>query len=339
MKNTSNQVVLGVFLGIFAYCLVVLRTIRGENGDAFIPSIAISFGLFLGFVGIAFLVFFIHHIATSIQASQILAEVSEETFRSIENLFPEDLGEEDAPESEEELAQSGKSWHFIPALETGYIQSIDTDKLLDCAESRDTVVRMELPIGGFTIEGTPVASILAAEPPDEDDISTIAAVFMVGRQRTVDQDAAFGIRQLVDVALKSLSQGVNDTTTAVMCIDYLTAIMARLAVRRMESRFRSKNGELRVLSMGPTFETLMSDSFEQIRQNGAGNIAVLTRLLRAFETLSNGTKSPFRRKILLKHAEAVAEVAHRTIDSPFDRERLDALSFSLVTSLSVATNE
>jgi uncharacterized membrane protein len=158
-------------------------------------------------------------------------------------------------------------------------------------------------------------------------------LFAVGRQRTVEQDAAFGIRQIVDVALKALSPGVNDTTTAVMCIDHLTAILARLSGRRIESCYRSQDGELRLLTCGPTYADLVGEALDQIRQNAGGNVAVLEGLLGSLQLLGRRTKSPQRREVLLEHARAVSELSERSLSAPRDRRRVADLSTGALESL------
>ena len=122
--------------------------------------------------------------------------------------------------------------------------------------------------------------------------------------------------------MKALSPGVNDTTTAVMCVDYLTAILVRLAPRRIAAAHRLDQGELRVIARGPSFAGLLSESFDQIRQNADGNVAVLLRMLGALETIASRTLSPDRRRVLGQTLDEIAEAAERTIDAPHDRARL-----------------
>jgi uncharacterized membrane protein len=150
------------------------------------------------------------------------------------------------------------------------------------------------------------------------------AVYFISRQRTVQQDAGFGIRQIVDIAIKALSPGVNDTTTAVMCIDYLGAILARLAVRGIATSHRLDEGELRVIARGPSFESLLAEAFDQIRQNAEGNVAVLTRQLQALETIAGQTANARRRQVLRQQADLIAAVAERTITSPHDGTGVEA---------------
>ncbi len=332
MSDRTNQTVLGVFVGIFAYCLVVLRTIRGGDEGAFVPSLAMLVALILGFVGIAFLVYFIHHMARSIQASHILAAVSEEALATVDHLFPEGAGNED---DDDTLFESipGQTWHAVSAPRTGYLHGIDTTELLAFAAEHGMVIRMERAIGEFLIEGMPFVSVLGTQRLNEEDIRRLASACTVGRQRTVRQDAAFCIRQLVDVAMKALSPGINDTTTAVMCVDYLTAILIRLSDRHIESRYRTKDGELRLLTRGPTFSSLVAEAYEQIRQNAGGNVAVLARLLWSLETLADRTSMSTRRLVLLEHARALEELGHRSIPAPSDRQRIDSWSARLVASL------
>jgi uncharacterized membrane protein len=324
MRDRTNQAVLGVFVGIFAYCLVVLRTIRGGDEGAFVPALAVLVAVALAFVGIAFLIFFIDHIGSSIQASQIIATVAKDTVEAVDHLFPENRGE---PADEPPGAASATRQQFrgaIPARRTGYVQRVDVGALMDVARAHQTIVRMECRIGEFVIEDTPLASVSEARDANPDAVRQINAAYTVDRQRTVDQDAAYGIRQLVDVALKGLSPGINDTTTAIMCVDYLTAILARLAHRQLETPDRSEAGELRVIVCRPTYADFVAEAFDQIRQHADGNVAVMRRLVDSLEMLSRITLGTERRRVLFTQVEAVREAIRRTVQSPRERGALES---------------
>jgi uncharacterized membrane protein len=321
IRDRKNQLVLGVFVGIFAYCLVVLRVIRAGGEEAFVPSLAVLVGLLLAFVGIGFLIFFIHYIAMSIQSSSILAAAAEETLAAVDCLFPRGLGddlEEDADDASADHLPV-QDWVVVPAPKTGYVQGIDGDALLAFASRRGTVVRMECGVGEFVVEGTPLVSLADRAAADEGAADELGAIYAISRYRTVEQDASFGIRQLVDVALKALSPGINDTTTAVMCVDYLSAILVRLATRPIATVRRLDRGVLRVIARGQSFGSLLAEAFDQIRQNAAGNVAVLTRLLHALETIAGQTANDQRRQALWRQASLVAAAAERTIPSLHDR--------------------
>ncbi len=326
MRSRITQVVLGIFAGIFTYCLIVLRTIRGGNEGAFVPSLALFFGFVLALGGVVALMFFIHHIASSIQASSIIASVANETIQVIDRLFPKPLGQGPGEDDKDHTLQSlsERKWHVVSARMSGYIQSVDNAALLRVARNGKTLVRMEHGIGEFVVQDTALVSLAMGNPPDQETTAALQAVFSISRYRTVEQDVGFGIREIVDVALKALSPGINDTSTAVICVDYLTSIMARLAPRTIPSLHRYEDGELRVMAKGPCFESLLSESFDQIRSNANGNVAIMLRMLGAFQTIARLTADPSRRRALREQLECIAELAERTIQSPHDRARIES---------------
>jgi uncharacterized membrane protein len=327
MSDRVMQVVLGVFAGIFTYCLIVLRTIRSGEDGVFVPSLAVSFSVVLAMGGIGILIFFIHHIAASIQAANIIAAVADETMLAVDRLFPERFGDGRVDDDEDVPAPPplpAWDWQPVPARGNGFIQSLDNATLLRLARENKTVVRMERAIGEFVIHGTALASIDLEDPPGKEIITALQAAYTIDRHRTVEQDSAFGIRQIVDMALKALSPGINDTTTAVMCVDYLSAILARLASRPISPSHRYEEGELRVVTKGPSFESLLSDALDQIRRNATGNVTILSRILEALQLLAGLTASPRRRQALRGQMQQIAELVARTVDSTHDREKIEA---------------
>ncbi len=183
---------------------------------------------------------------------------------------------------------------------------------------------MERGIGDFVVHDTRLASVALEVLPGPEVIATVQAAYSIDRYRTVYQDCAFGIRQIVDMALRSLSPGVNDTTTAVMCVDYLTAILARLASRNIPSSRRYEEGELRVITIGPTLDNLVAESFDQIRGSANGNLGIMLRMLGALQTIASLTASPSRRQALREQAQWIGELAECTIESPHDRARFES---------------
>jgi uncharacterized membrane protein len=326
MGSRATQTTLGVFAGIFTYCLIVLRSIRG--GDAgFIPSGAVLFAFVLALAGVVVLIFFIHHIATSIQAVSIIASVTEETNSAVDRVLPEmqvrePAGAEDAVDEQVLKPLDERSWYPVPAQVSGYIQGVDEDAILDLAQNHRTIVRMERGVGAFAVEGAVLASLALTYPPDQETIAALNRAYSISRHRTIEWDPAFGIRQIVDIALKALSPGVNDTSTAVMCVDYLTAILARLSGRCYPPSHRYEGETLRMIATVPTFEALLAEAFDQIRGSAEGNVAIIARMLGALETLADLTDSPRRRRAIRDQMRWLAEVAGRTIESKHDRDRL-----------------
>ena len=326
IRSRVTQVVLGIFAGIFTYCLIVLRTIRSGDEGSFVPNLAVSFGFVLALGGVAALIFFIHHIASSIQASSIIASVAQDTIAAIDRLFPETLGQGPGEDEDDQPLRppSERKWRAVMAEESGYIQGVNSEALVRLARDRNTIVWMDHGIGEFVVQNTTLASLALEEPPDQATIDALQATFSISRHRTVDQDAAFGIRQIVDIALKALSPGINDTTTAIMCVDYLTAILARIARRQIPSSRRYEEGEIRVFAKGPSFESLLAESFDQIRRNAKGDVAIMSRMLGACQTLASVTASPRRCRALGEQVDWIAELAERSVESAHDRVRIDA---------------
>lgn len=324
MRDTGNQVVLGVLVGIFAYCIIVLRTIRsgGEDAENFVPSIAVVVGVGLGLLGVGFLIYFIHHVATEIQATSIISSIARETIFEIKTNYqatdapPFDAGSADFPPS---------AWVKIPSLETGYIQNADTEALQMLAEKHDLIVKMRRRVGEFTITDLPLLQIApknaAALTIDKNLIEKFNAAYDVGNFRTVEGDIAFGLRQIVDIALKALSPAINDSTTGVTCIDYLTAILVELAKRPSCPAFIfDRSGAVRVAVNPQKFEDFFDLAFNQIRQSAKGNVAIMLRLLTAIEVLSavnknlkNETERGERFELFCEKTQMLEELARETI--------------------------
>ncbi len=349
MRDQINQVVLGVFVGIFTYCIVVLRTIRGgDNDNVFVPSIAVITGVLLAVVGIGFLIYFIHHIAVSIQASTIIAEVYEETVAVVDELFPHRMGENAPAEELENLQKfsSEANWQTLRSTHTGYIQNIDIEGLLNFTKKREIILKMEHGVGEFVIAGAPLASVTnraqsngAHLKIDKETTEKLNRIYSVDNFRTVDQDVAFGIRQIVDIVMKALSPGVNDTTTAVISIDYLTAICSHLAAHPFPTRFRFAGNRLQIIAKRPSFEDLMDLAFNQTRQNATNNVAIILRSLHALEQIALRIKDGHdlhgkqqnlpaekrreRLEIIARHLQMTVDAARENVKSKDDWAQIE----------------
>lgn len=327
MKSRATQTTLGVFAGIFTYCLIVLRSIRGGD-TGFIPSGAVLFAFVLALAGVVVLIFFIHHIASSIQAVSIIASVAQETDAAVVRVFPQMQGR-DSDGAKYEVDEQvlvpldERTWYLVPAQVSGYIQGVDEGVILELARNHRTIVRMERGVGAFAVQGAVLASLALTYPPDQGMIADLNRAYSISRHRTIEWDPAFGIRQIVDIALKALSPGVNDTSTAVMCVDYLTAILARLSGRCYPPSNRYEGKALRVIASVPTFEALLAEAFDQIRGSAAGNVAIIARLLGAIDTVGSLTVNPRHRRALDEQVQWIAELAGRTLPAPQDRARIE----------------
>lgn len=341
MRDRVNQVVMGYFVGVFAYCLIVLGTIRGTDEQKFVPATAVLMGLLLALGGVAALIFFIHHIAESLQTGTIVRHIYHETGKAIDDLFPNRFGEpiDDPAQAEAALRYSDEEigWQPVLAGQTGYLQRIDTEGLLRWAIQHRVVLRIERDMGAFINEGTRLFSVRSGmERPDPDGADwpdDLLDFVSIGRHRNVEQDVAFGIQQLVDITLKALSPGINDTTTAIMAIDYLGATIGRLASREFPARLRSDGQHLRILVRATDFEAYVRLAFDLPRINAKGNHAVCRRLLRAMAVGAAAACTPDRKPIFSDQARMLLDYANQTLTTDYEKQQVLALYKKLKPNL------
>lgn len=312
MADTGNQIVLGTFISTFIYCLLVLRTVRGAEEERFIPYLSVTIGLVLALVSLVVLIYFIHHMALSMQAPYIIGEVAGDLFKTIERLFPSEAGSE-APEGREQKGEQDVPQDFIeearPLLSkvNGYIQAIDEHGLLSLAQEHDLIIQLPHRPGHFITEGDALAQLWPAQRVNDSLSAQLQKTFIVGRQRTHTQDVEFAVEQLVEVAERSLSSGINASFTAITCIDWLGAALAKLLQKDFPSPYRyDEQGSLRIFLERPlTAVGVINTAFNQIRQSARDNISVRIRLLEKIALLYNQTDNAEIRQALERQAEMI----------------------------------
>ncbi|MCC3159753.1 DUF2254 domain-containing protein [Hymenobacter sp. 15J16-1T3B] len=335
MRDRGNQVVMGYFVGVFAYCLIVLGTIRSADEQKFVPSTAVLVGLVLALGGVAALIYFIHHIAESLQTGTILHRISRETTRALDVLFPEELGEPAEPLTAP--APAAGPGQPVCAARTGYVQQIDAEALLRWAAEHRVFVRLEQPVGAFVGEQDRLARLQpdehSASPLSASDLAGLRACVVIELHRSIEQDVAFGLQQLVDIALKALSPGINDTTTAIMAVDHLGRLMQRLAGRTFPARLRADNRQQpRVLVPAPDFDAYLRLAFDLVRINAKGNHALLRRLLRALARTAEAANTAERRRAVARQAELLRELAEQNLSTDYEKQSVRALLAELSPS-------
>ena len=325
MQDTGNQIVLGTFIATFIYCLLVLRTIRGE-GDGynfFVPQLSVTVGTLLAIASIGVLIYFIHHASTIIQASHVITQVSGDLDKTIDRLFPEKIGSSAAKkpwEVGEIPANFEAEANPVKSTADGYLQAIDDDELMKISRKYNLLVRVTTRPGKFIIKGSELALVLPGKQVDRELTKLINDAFILGKERTEYQDAEFPINQLVEIALRAISPAVNDPFTAIRCIDRLSAGLSRIAQRDFPSPYRY-DGEhnLRVIVEVATFEGLVNSAFNQIRQYGYADVAVTIRLLEAIARIAPYTRYNKDRALLLRHAGMIERGSLEKITEECDR--------------------
>lgn len=309
ISNRGTQFALGTFAGIFTYCLVVLRTIKG-NELSFIPSVSIFVGFVLALFGVGVIIYFIHHIASSIQASSVISNAAEETIRAMAHLYPSN---ETAHQSESQPPKKrGTYTSAVVNTKSGYIQTIDESSLCDIAESMGASILIQHQIGDFVLEGVVLLQLDIDRTLSHLETKKILEAFSIQRFRTIEQDPLFGIRQIVDIALKALSPGLNDSTTAIVCIDYLTSVLAFLIKRRIPPDEVYRNNALRLIVNRPRYIQFLRLSYFQIIKSGQGNFAVQERIISSLRAVMVTSNDPDRWQEFLSFTDLVFEVVDQS---------------------------
>lgn len=326
MRDTGNQVVLGTFISTFIFCLLVLRTIRGEANGAFVPEISVTFAVLLALASVGVLIYFIHHVSVSIQAPTVVAEVGAELAEHAERTFPTGELLEEYPEPPALPAGFHARAAPIDCLRDGYVQALDEDALVEIARERDLLIEIVRRPGHFVACGAALAYVWPPEALDAELRKKLRARFITGRKRTAEQDVEFAAGQLVEVAVRALSPSLNDPFTAVACLDWLGAGLCRAARGRAPGPVRADGeGRPRLHYASPlSFAGLVDHSFDQIRQYGAGVPAVAIRML---ETIAQVIPCTGGRRdhllVLMEHADKVHRAAAREISDPRDLRDLE----------------
>jgi len=335
MRDRSNQLVLGTFIATFLYCLLVLRTIRYAEDDTFVPHLSVTLGVLFALASLWVLIYFIHHVSVSIQADQIVARVGADLNRGVEKIFPAQMGREPAEPSHDAAVRLPKNFdreaRSVPAGGDGYLQLIDVEGLMNLATECDAVLRLEHRPGHYIVCGGTLARVWPSERVDEEFIKRLNSVFVMGHQRTPTQDLEYAILQLVEIAVRALSPGVNDPFTAISCIDRLGSGLCRVARSELPSASRDdEQGRLRVVVPPITFEGVIGAAFNQIRQHARSSAAVSIRLLETIKSIAEATTRPDDRAVLQRHADMIARGARESIAEPEDRRVLEE-RYSAVT--------
>ncbi|MGE4543610.1 MAG: DUF2254 domain-containing protein [Pedobacter sp.] len=326
MRDRANQVVFGSFIGTYLYCLLVLRTIHGSGPEGFVPQLSLLVGFLLAVFSVAVLIFFIHHVADSIQAMTVIANVSEDLEHAIVRDFPEH--DDGLPAKGREALRPGElpedfdsAARPIGAHSSGYLQAVNISGLLKLAIDHDLLLRLEFRPGDFVTRGTPLAYVWSADGARPAELAdAVKGAFIVGAKRSPEQDIEHLINQLVEVAVRALSPGINDPFTAINCIDYLGSALANLARRRLPVPWHfDAEDRLRLITHPQTFDGALSAAVDQIRQHGRRDVAVTIRLLEMLATLLSVTCREEQRRALARQAAMIERGSRDGLPAEEDR--------------------
>ncbi len=307
--DRGNQWVLGTYIATFVYCIMILRKVQSANGTVanFVPVLSITVAIVLALICIGLLVFFVHHSATLFQAATVIERIHHDLIDSIERNFQDDDGE---PRSSDDDMRAFRELYpeeprqRIHSQESGYLRTIDEDAVLAALPAGGWGV-IPLALGQYVVQKSVLLEVGAAIE-DEVRIRQIRTAFVLDNERTLPQDTLFGVRQLVDIAVKALSPGINDPTTAEHVISCLSDAVVRLGDRAFPSRILheerdQQQGAVALWLNRPTFDDFVAAAFTQIRRVAANDVSVTLHLLAMLQAagghLTERNAAPIREQI------------------------------------------
>ena len=334
IRDRGTQLTLGTFVATFVYSVLVLASIGvGSHGD-FVPHIGVTVTLGLMVADLTVLIYFIHHTAFSIQLPQVIASIAGDLAKAIKE---QGSGNEE-PHLKSgstagdlvRLAEAGGGVLLAPA--SGYLQFIQHQNLVKLAAEADAVISLEHRPGHFIVRGHRLATVW---PPEAAPLvrQALGRAHVVGPYRTLSQDVSFGIDQLVEIALRALSAAVNDTFTAMTCIDWLGENLCKIVTQWHPARVhRDAQGFIRVIAAEPSYDRLVQRSFEKIRQSSLGMPAVMIRMLEALARIMAETTSQGQRRVLLEQAAMIERACERSVPEAADRADIQRRYEAILTA-------
>lgn len=282
IQDRFTQTVLGFFVATFFYCMLTLQLSSVIVESTYTPVSTVITVLVLTVSDLLLLVLFIHHICVSIQVETVISTVAEEMKLRADYLFSSDIDKQaiddqaDIKKLEDKIASEG-----IPVCSQldGYIHAINYTVLEEYAQKNDILIQLFHRAGDYVIARSALSSVIGNSLPDN-LADVINKNIMIGKRRSPQQDLEYSIRQLVEIALRALSPGINDPFTAITCINRLGTLINMISTRAIQPRIRrSAEGEIRLLVDTTTFGGIVEAAFNQIRQASISHVDVTIRLL------------------------------------------------------------
>jgi uncharacterized membrane protein len=309
VKDRGNQFTLGAFLGTFSYALMVLRSVRTQEEGIFVPHASLTVGILLAFVCVGTLVYFVGHMAGRINVDTVIELVSEDLCDAVASLT---LSHAPPPVARTNF---GPSTIEVFDDRRGYLQEFDRDALADWAAAHGTQIQLMVRPGDFVFPGAIIARV---EAPVEGIGAIVSRTTALGGQRVSRAELEYPVRQLVEIAVRALSPGINDPHTAISVLDRLGATLCDIAPRFLPNGITCRDGAPVLRAPATTYDGLADTMFHMIRQNAAGSPAVLIRMIEILAVVAGIERNHDRIATLRRHARLIVDDANRTIENPAD---------------------
>ncbi|NQX15724.1 DUF2254 domain-containing protein [Rathayibacter sp. VKM Ac-2857] len=320
MADRGNQVVLAVLTSTFLYSLIVLRSVHTEEDAtlAFVPVVAVGFAVVLAVGDVAVLVYFIHHIALSVQVTTLQKRVLGE----LEDVIAELSGEGERDPREEPFPAGGV---VLAAPRAGYVEQLEIERLVALGARHDAVLRVLAQPGDHVLAGDPVLELVGGGDLEE---AALAAV-VIADARTPHQDLRYAVQQVVEIGVRGLATGTNDPYTAVSALDALTGALVELCGSDgPRTRFRDVDGVARLWCSWPTAADLLAEVYLALRAYALDQPLVVRaglRLAQRLEPVARGAARTELHRQLEAFAAAYDAADRDALEAPVVRRDLAEL--------------
>lgn len=326
MHERLNQVVLGTYISTYVYCLIILNVVKDNDAQVFIPTLSILVAILAAIGNIVLLVIFIHSISISIQADKVVSDISISLMQNIERIFYEELeGEDDSAGHDtkdlDSYLEEFSNSVILHSSRNGYLQYVHNQSLFKAAISNEYLIVSHHRVGSYIVKGEPLLSLYSKNEFTQESSTDFKGNFVMGNSRAPQQDAEHSIHQMVEIACRALSPGINDPFTAIACIDNLTSTLCYLTKVKFPSRYKfDDEGQLRYAFKPLTYQGMLDAAFLQIRQFSKGSPAVVIRLMEAMIKIHKFTPHSIHKKAVKEHAEMILKVAEDSFEESHDLE-------------------
>lgn len=323
MSDRATQVVMGSFIGTFTYALLVLRVVRAplEETGGFVPSLSVTVAITLALGCVGLLIFFLQHVTNAMRASVVINRAADAARSLIDQIYPDDADQ--AADQQRPVTMPIQPAVVVRAEASGYLQTIDTDELVRLAEREQLMIRPDPTVGSFVLPGALLAAVWPADALEDETERAIRAAFGLGVERTLQADVAFGLQQLSDIAVKALSPGINDPTTARICVDRLSELLVTLGQRApADEILRGEDDQVLVVLSRPSFAHLVGEAFSEIRHYGSDDPFIAAHLVAMLGRIADLVPAASRPP-LVEQAELVLATVRSATILPADQEQVE----------------
>ncbi|NNC93390.1 MAG: DUF2254 domain-containing protein [Acidimicrobiia bacterium] len=336
MRDRGTQVVLSTFVATFTYSLAGLHNVGRtmSTGELFLPRVAVTGALVLAFASVGMLVFYIQHISNSIRIDTIMQRVEDRTLAALDSLHPQGT---DRPGPVATVPDPPANALMLTATRSGYVQEYYADRLLQRAADHNAIMTLDHPIGHHVVRGRPVARVWSLDDTSPVPTDVWAEVGIVTRaERVIERDVAFGIRQMVDIAIKAIGPSINDPYTATQAVQHLSVLLVEIAARNLQRQVLSDTqGIARVFIPVSDFANYLDLVCSHVRQEAAGRPRVMVALLRLLEDVAAITTDPAHTRAVAHQIHLILIDARREIAQEADLEELERVAAKAQAALSL----